>query len=616
MPSEPMSSSTPRKASSEASVLPQLSHGGDAPSTDLPRRAEARGTAQVTFADGRVYEAPLWTPLEDYVRAAGEERPWPMPIVAALIDDELRELTYHIERDVEVKPLGMDDRDGSRIYRRSLTFLLVVAARELFPEASLHVDHSVTFGGYYCEVQGRPPFTTEELAAIETRMREIAAVAAPIHKERVPLEQAIEFFRAQEDAELVRLLSHRHHKDYLVLYTLRDVRSYFHGYMVPSADYLKHFGLYHYPPGFILRFPPRTGLDLEPVVDYPSLVTVFREYGKTLRLLGVENVGALDEAVESGRTNEIILVAEALHEQRIAQIATQIAERARQGTERARWSAGQGDGVRLVLIAGPSASGKTTFSKRLAVQLLANGIRPIAVELDSYFVDRELTPRDAQGNFDFEMLEALDLPLLNRQLLQLMAGEEVALPRFDFVTGVRAPGATIQLGPDQVLIVEGIHGLNPRLTPNIPPERIFRVYASALTQLNIDRYNRVPTTDTRLLRRIVRDARTRGYSAADTIMRWESVHRGEREHIFPFQENADAMFNSALVYELGVLKPFAEPRLLQIEPGKPGYIEAKRLLAFLAWFEPIPTDPIPDNSILREFVGGSNLEKFEPWRKG
>jgi uridine kinase len=572
------------------------------------RPAEARATAQVTFADGRIYEAPVWTPLEAYVQAADEERPWPMPVVAALIDDELRELTYHIERDVEVTPLGMDDRDGSRIYRRSLTFLLVVAARELFPEARLHVDHSVTFGGYYCEVEGRSPFTPAELAAIEARMREIVASGAPIDKERVPLDQAVEFFRAQGDAELVRLLSHRHHKDYLVLYTLRGVRSYFHGYMVPSAAYLGHFGLYHYRPGFILRFPQRTSLDLDPVVEYPSLINVFREYGNTLRLLGIEDVGALDEAIVTGRTNEIILVAEALHERRIAHIATQIAEHVRQGRERR-------EPVRLVLIAGPSASGKTTFSKRLAVQLLANGIRPIAVELDSYFVDRELTPRDEQGNFNFEVLEALDLSLFNRQLLQLMAGQEVTLPKFDFVAGVRVSGPTIQLGPDQVLIVEGIHGLNPRLTPAIPAERIFRIYASALTQLNIDRYNRVPTTDTRLLRRMVRDARTRGYTAGETVMRWESVHHGEREHIFPYQENAGAMFNSALVYELGVLKPFAEPLLLAIEPGKPGYIEAKRLLAFLAWFDPIPVDPIPDNSILREFVGGSNLEKFEPWRK-
>jgi uridine kinase len=371
--------------------------------------------------------------------------------------------------------------------------------------------------------------------------------------------------------------------------------------MVPSAGYLQRFALQHYPPGFILRFPQRSSLDLEPVVDYPKLITVFREYGQTLRLLGVQDVGALNEAIGAGRTNEIILVAEALHEQRIARIAEQIAARRGQ--------------AHLVLMAGPSSSGKTTFSKRLAVQLLANGLRPIAVEMDSYFVDREQTPRDAEGNYNFEALEALDLRLFNQHLVQLMNGEEVTLPKFDFVRGKREIGSTIQLRPDQILLVEGIHGLNPRLVPDVPPERIFRIYLSALTQLNIDRYNRVPTTDVRLLRRIVRDARTRGYTAADTIGRWESVHRGERDFIFPYQEHADVMFNSALVYELSVLKPFAEPLLLQIEPGKPGYTEAKRLLAFLQWFEPISTEPIPDNSILREFVGGSNLEHFAPWKK-
>ena len=332
------------------------------------------------------------------------------------------------------------------------------------------------------------------------------------------------------------------------------------------------------------------------MVAYPKLMDVFREYGRTLDVLGIGDVGSLDEAIQAGRTEEIILVAEALHAQRIGQIATQIAQRR--------------DQVRLVLIAGPSSSGKTTFSRRLAVQLLANGIRPIAVEMDSYFVDREQTPRDEQGNYNFEVLEALDLKLFNEQLLQLMAGEQVTLPKFNFVAGKREVGRTIQLGADQILLVEGIHGLNPRLVPNIPPERMFRLYVSALTQLNIDRYNRVPTTDMRLLRRIVRDARTRGYSAAETIGRWESVHRGERDYIFPYQENADVMFNSALVYELSALKPLVEPLLLQIEPGKPGHIEAKRLLTFLQWFEPIPVDPIPDNSILREFVGGSNLERF------
>lgn len=562
-------------------------------------RAAPRTTAQVAFTDGRTYEAPVGAPLEQYVRAAGLDQPWPSPIVAALIDNQLRELTFQVERDIVVRPLGMNDRDGSRIYRRSLTFLLVVAASELFPEARLTVDHSVTFGGFYCEVEGRAPFTSAELARIEARMREIVAQDEPIRKQRAPLADAIELFRQRGEDDKVRLLRRRN-KGYLVLYEMRGYAGYFHGYMTPSAGYLSYFSLHPYAPGFILRFPTRRqNTVLEPVIEYPKLVAVFREYGQTLRLLGVQDVGALNEAILDGRTEETILVAEARHEQRIARIATQIAERHEQ--------------LRLVLIAGPSSSGKTTFSKRLAVQLLANGIRPLAVELDNYFVDRELSPRDEQGNYNFEVLEALDLALFNEQLAALMAGEEVQLPRYNFLTGKREPGSVIRLSPGQVLLIEGIHGLNPRLVSGVPAERVFRIYISALTQLNIDRYNRVSTTDNRLIRRIVRDAGTRGYSAADTIGRWESVHSGERDFIFPYQENADVMFNSALVYELSALKPLAEPLLRQIEPGEPGYIEAKRLLAFIQWFEPIPADPIPDNSILREFIGGSNLEKFAPW---
>jgi uridine kinase len=558
------------------------------------RPGTPRTTAQVWFDDGRIYEAPVGTPLEAYIKAA--EPAWPLPVMAALIDDELRELTYHIERDVEVTPLSMAHWDGSRVYRRSLTFLLLVAVHELFPEAQINIDHSVTFGGFFCEVTGRQNFTPDELAQIEARMRQIVEADAPISKERVPLREAIEIFRRRGEDDKVRLLSYRR-KDYLTLYRLRGLSDYFHGYMVPSAGYLRYFALTYYAPGFILRFPIRNTAELQPVVEYPKLIHVFREYGQTLRLLGIEDVGSLDQSIDAGRANEIILVAEALHEQRIAQIATQIAGRRGQ--------------VKLVLMAGPTSSGKTTFAKRLAVQLLANGMRPIAIGLDDYFVDRQFTPRDEQGNYNFEILEALDLKLFNQQLLQLMAGEQVTLPHFNFVTGKREPGVTIQLGPEHVLLVEGIHGLNPGLVPAIPSDRIFRIFISALTQLNIDRHNRVPTTDTRLIRRIVRDARTRGYSAADTISRWQSVRRGEREFIFPYQENADVMFNSALVYELSALKPLVEPLLLQIEPGKPGHVEAKRLLAFLQWFAPMPTDPIPDNSILREFVGGSNLESLE-----
>jgi uridine kinase len=557
-----------------------------------------RSTAQVWFHDGQIYEAPVGTPLEQYIRAAESRGMSGLTPVAALIDNDLRELTYRVEKDVDVQPITMADVDGSRIYRRSLTFLMLVAVHELFPGAKIHVDHSVTFGGYYCFVEGRPNFTPKELDLLEARMREIAEADLPMTKERVLLGEAIDMFRRRGDDDTVSLLRYRR-KDYLTLYNLRGLSNYFHGYMVPSTGYLRYFALHHYPPGFILRFPTRSRTDLEPVVAYPKLIAVFRDYHETLRLLGVENVGSLNQAIEAGRTNEIILVAEALHEQRIAQIASQIAGRAGQ--------------IKLVLMAGPTSAGKTTFSKRLAVQLLANGLRPIALGLDDYFVSRELTPRDAEGNYDFEVLKALDLELFNEHLLQLMAGQEVRLPHYNFLSGEREPGRTIQLGPDHLLLVEGIHGLNPGLIPHVPSERVFRVYVSALTQLNIDRHNRVPTTDTRLLRRIVRDARTRGYTAGDTIARWPSVRRGEREFIFPYQENADAIFNSALVYELSALKPYAEPLLLQVEPGRRGHIEAKRLLTFFQWFMPTTIDLVPSNSILREFIGGSNLESFAPW---
>ncbi len=415
---------------------------------NLVRPGQARTTAQAWLNDGRILEAPVGMPLENYIQAAGADQPWVSPVLAALIDGELRELTYRVEKDVEVIPVTAADWDGSRIYRRSLTFLLLVAVHELMPPTvKIHVNHSVTFGGYYCEVQGRPNFTPEELAALEGRMHELVTADLHIAKQRVPLGEAIAMFRRRGDEDKVKLLAYRR-KDYLTLYTLRAFSNYFHGYMVPSTGYLPYFALTYYPPGFILRFPPRTRNELDPVVEYPKLITVFHEYHETLRLLGVENVGELNGAIEAGRKNEIILVAEALHEQRIAEIASQIAERRGQ--------------VKLVLMAGPSSSGKTTFAKRLAVQLLANGMRPIPIGLDDFFVDRELSPRDAEGNLDFEVLEAVDLKRFNQDLLQLMSGQVVQLPRFNFVSGKREPGRTIQLGPDHVLLVEGIHGLNPR----------------------------------------------------------------------------------------------------------------------------------------------------------
>ncbi len=558
------------------------------------RPGAPRETAQIWLPDKQILEAPIGTSLETFLQAAGliDEQ----MIMAAVINGEMRELHYRVTVDSEVEPVTMRDSDGQRVYRRSLSLLLVTAAHELFPQAQVYVDHSLTFGGYYCTVDGRPNFTPEELQQIETRMHEIVARDDPITKERAPLNEVVALFQNRGDLGKVRLLLSRN-KDYLTLYNLRNMRDYFHGYMVPSTRYLRWFELRHYPPGFIIRFPRKSDpTSLLEFQDYPRLAAVFREYRNWLRLMDVQDVGALNETIRNGRIREVVLVAEALHEGRIAQIAREIATQ---------------QGAKLVLIAGPSSSGKTTFSKRLSIQLLATGVRPFTLAMDNYFVNREQTPRDEHGDYDFEALEALDRELLCQHLLQLMNGEEVALPRFNFHSGRRETGPTVRLAPDQIILAEGIHGLNPALVPDIPADLIYRAYISALTQLNLDQHNRVPTTDTRLIRRIVRDATHRGYTAAETIARWESVRRGEKTYIFPYQEHANVMFNSALVYDLAALKALAEPLLLQIEPGTRERIEAKRLLAMLQWFEPFPAELIPDNSILREFIGGSILRDFE-----
>jgi len=562
----------------------------------IVRSAEPRQTAQVRFADGRIFAAPIGTTLETYIKAIDFDLP--APIVAAHINGELRELTYHIVTDSEVIPITIADSDGMRIYRRSLSFLMITVAEEIFPDAQVVIDYALNFGGFYCEVKGRPPFTADELAQIEARMRQLVDADVPIGKERAPLDEALAYFKAKGHVDKIKLLKTRK-KDYLTLYTLGEAKDYYHGYLVPSTGYLQQFALRLYGPGFVLQYPRRElPKIIQDPVEYPKLVAVYNEYGEWMEVMGIPDVGALNEANEVGRMREVILVSEALHEQRIARIAFDIAE--------------QHPHVRLVLIAGPSSSGKTTFSKRLSIQLLANGIHPITMALDDFFVDRENTPKDEHGNYDFESLYALDLPLFNETLLRLMDGEQVRLPRYNFITGQRETGETIRISHGHVIIVEGIHGMNPALVRDIPPRLVYRVYASALTQLNIDQHNRVPTTDTRMLRRIIRDATYRGYSANDTIKRWESVRHGEKKWIFPFQEHADVMFNSALIYELAVLKPFAEPLLLQVKPRTPEHVEAKRLLSFLEWFVPITPDLIPDNSILREFIGDSILRDYTP----
>ncbi|MCJ7736396.1 MAG: nucleoside kinase [Anaerolineae bacterium] len=549
-----------------------------------------------TFADGRTFEGPIGTPVETFAQAAME--PSDVPTIAALVNGELRELSYPLISDATIEPLSLSSSDGVRIYRRSLAFLMVATLRELYPEAPVTIDHSVPSGGFLCHIQDRPPFTLDELAKIEVRMHELVKADLPITRERVPLDDVVTMLTARGEMEKVELLKRRQ-KDSLSLYNLNGQRDYFHGYMVPSTGYVRCFALQPCEPGFVLQYPRRhRPTEILPLQDSRQLMATFRQYGEWLRLLGVESLSDLNRAIETDRIREIILVSEALHEQQVTQIVQMITDRMPK--------------LRLVLVAGPSAAGKTTFSKRLSIQLLAQGIRPFPLEMDNYFVDRELTPRDPDGNYDFETLEALDVKLFNENLTALMQGKEIQLPRFNFRTGHREPGRIAQIGPEHVIIVEGIHGLNPTFVPSIPAEWTFRIFVSAVTQLNIDRHNRVPTTDTRLIRRIVRDATDRGYSAEETLDRWESVRRGEKRHIIPYQDHADAMFNSALVYELSVLKRLAEPLLLQVEPKSPRRVEAKRLLTFLRWFETCAPDKIPDNSILREFVGGSILRDYTP----
>jgi uridine kinase len=567
------------------------------PTPEVVTPGAARTTVQVRLGgngSAKILEAPIGTTLESYIRAAGIQTP--VPIVAALVNGRLTELTTPVTADMDVLPVTMSHTDGSRVYRRSLSFLLIVAAHELFPKAKLVVDHSMPFGGFYCEIEGRPPLNVDEVAALEKRMREIVAADEPIVKQRMSLERARQVFERQGYDDKLRLLKYRN-KDYLTVYKLRDITDYFYGYMVPSTGYLRYFRVRERRPGFVLHFPRRSRPgDLMGYSEAPKLVAVFRQHAEWMRIMDVEDVAALNHAIETDRIPEVILVHEALHEHRIADIAESIAHRRKQ--------------VRLVLIAGPSSSGKTTFAKRVAIQLLAQGLRPVSIEMDNYFVDRELTPKDKDGHYDFEALEALNLALFNEHLLKLMEGQAVQLPHYNFKTGRSETGAQLAITPDHILLIEGIHGLNPGLVPQIPPERIFRIYVSALTQLNIDRHNRVPTTDTRLVRRIVRDNATRGYTARDTISRWEAVRAGETRNIFPYQENADVMFNSALVYEHAVLKPLVEPLLRQIRPGSPEYMEADRLLAFLEWFLPCSSEHVPDNSLLREFIGGSTLRNF------
>ncbi|MEA4811249.1 MAG: nucleoside kinase [Anaerolineaceae bacterium] len=556
-----------------------------------------RPTVEVSLNDGRFIIGKRGAPLKSFLDLV-QDAHQPL-IVGGIVDGNLRELTFPIHRDAQVSPLSLATEDGARIYRRSLTFLLEVAFKHCFPGAHLTIDHSVSSGGYYCQVEEMPSFGQEDLLKLKQNMLGLVEQDLPFTRQTVPLEEAIAYFKSTGEDDKVRLLKYRPRPD-LVLYSVGEIRDYHHGYMVPSSGYLKWFDLSLMGNAFILRFPQRGNPSkITAMTDYPKLVKTFQEYGNWLNKLGIPSVGALNDAIENGHSDEVILVSEAFHEMQVSEIAESIHK--------------QRDKVGVILIAGPSSSGKTTFSKRLSIQLLARGIKPFPLEMDNFFFDRQKTPPGADGKPDFEALTALNLERMNHDVQALLAGREVLLPHYNFITGLNEPGESAHLEKDTMIIIEGIHGLNPGLFPDMPHENTFRVYASCLTQLNLDRHNRISTTDTRMLRRIVRDARDRGYSAEVTIGRFEAVRRGEKEHIFPYQENADAIFNSALAYELGALKPYVEPLLRQVSFGTPEYIEAKRLLKFLEWFLPMSSEYIPNNSILREFIGGSALQQFNLW---
>ncbi len=548
----------------------------------------------VNFPSGKHMTVPYGTKVSDIIESS-EFKALPYPLVGVKLNNDLSSLSAKIEVNSAIKPVTLDTAEGAMIYRRSLCFLLAIASEHLFPERRLVVGHSLgeSFFYYY---EGLSEVDQADLAALTNEMKRLVESNLPISKRVISYTEALEHFRKENMPDTASLLEYRNDAR-ISTYTCGDYLDLSHGPLVPATGLLCCFELSKYHSGFLLKYPP-TGSPyaLKPFEDKPILFSVFQEYKNWGKILGVHCVGKLNELSKSpDKLKDFIRVAEALHNKKISEIADRIFARVHE--------------VRVILIAGPSSSGKTTFAKKLSVQLKVLGIEPIAISLDDYFVSREKTPRDAFGNYDFEALEAIDVPLLNEHLVSLFEGKEVMLPLFDFKTGERKfRDKPLKLPERSMLILEGIHGLNDRLTPLIRREQKYKVYVSALTQLNLDDHSRIPTTDNRLIRRMVRDNRYRGHDAVRTLSMWDSVRRGEDGNIFPFQNTADSAFNSALDYELAVLKTYAEPLLKTVKPFHEEYSEAVRLLSFLNNFMPIPSVFVPTQSILREFIGDSEFK--------
>ena len=514
-------------------------------------------------------------------------------IILACVDNKLQELNKKVEKDCEVEFITVDDANGYRTYSRGVTFMMLKAAYSVIGRDDLDkISIQFSIGnGTYCQLEGDVTLTAELVKKIEDKMHQLVEEDITFRKYSVNTDEAKNLFEYYRMMDKKKLFEYRRVSKANV-YDLDGFKDYFYGYMPPSTGMLKYFSLELCEDGFVLQLPIRKEpTKVEPWKNSPMLFRTLKESKGWGKMLEVDTVGALNDVIAQGGIQELILVQEALQEKKMAKIAEQIAS---------------GKDKKFVMIAGPSSSGKTTFSHRLSVQLRAHGLKPHPIPVDDYFVNRENTPLDENGNYNFECLEAIDVEQFNRDMTDLLKGKRVELPTFNFKTGHREyKGNYKQLGADDILVIEGIHGLNDKLSYSLPKESKYKIYISALTQLNVDEHNRIPTTDGRLIRRMVRDARTRGTSAKDTIAMWSSVRRGEEEYIFPFQEEADVMFNSALIYELAVLKQFAEPILFGIPKDCPEYIEAKRILKFLDYFIGVSTEDIPKNSIVREFVGGS-----------
>jgi uridine kinase len=518
-----------------------------------------------------------------------------LAFLGALVNNDVVTLRYPLEVDSEVELLTARHPQGWRIYRNSLAFLLAKTVHEICPKAEFAIEHTLD-GGYYCTFaqNGRAGIRADLLARIERRMREQVARDLPIERCKVAFAEAVAQFEREQQLDKFNLLRFKNPPK-VVVYACEGFADLAHGVLATRTSALAHFQLHRYQQGFMLQFPERERPPrMAPFKPQPYLFDIFQEQERCGRILGIRTVGDLNRAIAEREIADIVRIAEAYHEKGIVRLADHIARH----RERIKW----------ILIAGPSSSGKTTFAKRLSVELRVNGLRPVAISVDDYFVDRKRTPRDEHGQYDFEHIETVDLKFFNRHLAALDRGRKIEMPSFNFEKGAREyRGKELQLSPDQLVIVEGIHCLNPRLTAAIPARRKYRIYISALTQLNLDNHNRVATTDNRLIRRLVRDNMFRGYNALDTLGRWSSVRRGEKRWIFPFQKEADTAFNSALDYELAVLKTLAEPLLREVKPSHPQYAEARRLMYFLDSFLALSDAVVPPNSILREFIGRSDF---------